>query len=171
MSQITPQIFIGGFMEARNDQWLKNRGVTHIVNSSRELPNYFPNYFRYLRLDLDDTPRQDLSNALINSYRFMKNAIGEGGVVFVHCFASVSRSTSQIIHYLMMSKIMSFEKALNYVRRKHPRTNPNYGFIEQLSLKDPTKKTISTSESYEASRRKNTYVGSRLVNAVYSVGY
>ena len=147
MSQIEPQIFIGGFMEARNDQWLKNRGVTHIVNASRELPDYFPNYFKYLRLDLDDTPRQDLSKALNNSYRFMKKAIGEGGVVFVHCFASISRSTSQIIHYLMMSKIMSFEKALNYVRRKHPKTNPNSGFQKQLMQKDPTKQCSFTASS------------------------
>ncbi len=152
MSQITPQIYIGGFMEARNGQWLQNRGVTHIVNASRELPNYFPNYFKYLRLDLNDTPEQDLTKALNNSYRFMKKAIDEGGVVFVHCFAGISRSSSQIIHYLMISETMSFERAFNYVQKKHPRTNPNYGFLKQLEFKDPTKKTVLAdgyhSESY-----------------------
>ena len=142
MSFVTPQIYIGGFMEARDGHWLQSRGVTHIVNASEELPNYFPNYFKYLRLDLNDSPNQDLTKALSNSFRFMKKAIDEGGVVFVHCFAGMSRSSSQIIHYLMIDRAMSFERALSYVRRKHPRTDPNYGFQEQLASKDPTKKTV-----------------------------
>ena len=138
-------------MEAWNWLWLKNRGVTHIVNSSREIPNYFPNYFKYLRLDLNDIPSQDLTKALNNSYRFIKKAIDEGGVVFVHCFAGKSRSSSQIIYYLMMDRMMNFEGALNYVRRKHPITNPNYGFQKQLMQKDPTKRTVLPRESYSES--------------------
>jgi len=142
MSQISPQLYIGGFMQARDGQWLMDRGITHIVNSSLELPNYFPGYFKYLRLDLNDVSSQDLTKALNNSYRFMKKAIDEGGIVFVHCFAGISRSSSQIIHYLMLNKNASFERSLDYVRRKHPRTNPNPGFQQQLMEKDPTKNTM-----------------------------
>nr|QBK85878.1 MAG: dual specificity phosphatase [Marseillevirus LCMAC101] len=144
MSQVTPQIWIGGFLSARNGRWLQDRGVTHIVNASKELPDYFPQNFKYLRLDLNDSSDQDLTKALSNSYRFMKKAIDEGGVVFVHCFAGISRSSSQIIHYLMMDRVMSFERALDYVSRKHPRTNPNDGFRNQLLLKDPTKRSRFT---------------------------
>jgi dual specificity phosphatase 12 len=142
MSQITPQIYIGGFMHARNAHWLMEKGITHIVNAAKELDNYHPAYFKYLRLDLNDIPSQDLTKALNKSYHFMKKAIDEGGIVFVHCFAGVSRSSSQIIDYLMMNKTMSFERSLNYVRRKHSRTNPNSGFQHQLAAKDPTKKTM-----------------------------
>jgi len=151
MSQITPQLYIGGSAEAQDSRWLLNRKITHIVNASRELFNYFPNCFKYLRLDLNDTPDQDLTGALNNSYRFMKKAIDEGGIVFVHCFAGISRSSSQIIHYLMMSKCMSFENSFNYVKRKHPRTNPNHGFQKQLLLKDPTKKTELVNKYYSRS--------------------
>lgn len=140
MSLITPQIYIGGFMQARDGHWLMERGITHIVNAAKELDNYYPAYFKYLRLDLNDIPSQDLTKALDKSYHFMKKAIDGGGVVFVHCFAGVSRSSSQIIHYLMMNKNMSFERTLDYVRRKHSRTNPNPGFLWQLAAKDPTKR-------------------------------
>ena len=146
MSRITSQILIGGIKEAQNGRWLQYQGVTHIVNASMELPNYFPQNFKYLRLDLNDVSDQNLTKALSNSYRFMKKTIDEGGVVFVHCFAGISRSSSQIIHFLMMDRNISFEKALDYVRRKHPRTNPNGGFQQQLLLKDPTKKVFFNSQ-------------------------
>ena len=140
MSQITPNIYIGGFTEARNRKWLADRGITHIVNAATELPNYFPNHFKYLRLDLNDVPGQYIHSALNRSYNFMKNVINRGGIVFVHCFAGVSRSSSQIINYIMMDKNVSFEKSLNYMRMKHPRTNPNPGFQRQLVERDPTRR-------------------------------
>ena len=140
MSQITQQILLGGIMGALNGRWLQSRGVTHVVNASAELSNYFPRNFKYLRLDLDDTPEQDLSRAFNKSYYFIKNAIDNGGIVFVHCFGGISRSTSQVIYYLMIDNGISFERSLNYVRRKHRRTNPNRGFQYQLMMRDPTKK-------------------------------
>jgi len=157
MSRITPKILIGGNREAQNGRWLQSLGVTHIVNAAKELPNYFPQNFNYLRLDLNDTPDQDLSRALNNSYSFMKKAIDGGGVVFVHCMVGMSRSSSQIIHYLMLNYLISFDEALAYVRKKHPLTNPNAGFKVQLSLRDPTRRRQNVINSDRYSRHNDYY--------------
>lgn len=141
MSSITPNIYIGSINEAKNKFWLKQHGITHIVNASIEIPNYFPNNFTYLRLNLFDIPQQKIYQALEPSYRFMDNAISKEGKVLVHCHAGVSRSTSIVLYYLMKKDKMSLPEALNYVKVRRPRVNPNQGFIKQLnSLTFPSRR-------------------------------
>lgn len=132
MSQITPNIYIGGFDEASNYRWLKDHGITHIVNMAIEHPNYFPRAFRYIKLGIFDHPKQSLFPEVAAGLRFMKNAIARGGLVFVHCHAGVSRSSSMVLYYLMKTYGWSLKKSLAYMRDLHPRTNPNPGFQRQL---------------------------------------
>ena len=70
---------------------------------------------------------------------FIHSAINENdgdndNVVFVHCFAGVSRSSTIIIAYLMKIKGMTFEQALQFTKDKRRIISPNPGFIKQLKL-------------------------------------
>ena len=67
---------------------------------------------------------------------FIKEALNEGGVVLVHCFAGVSRSASIVIAYLMRFGGMSFGSAIQLVRNKRPWISPNHGFMNQLRRYD-----------------------------------
>lgn len=132
MSQITPNLYIGSATEATNRAWLKSRGITHIVNMAIEHKNYFPRYFRYFRGDLYDHPNQSLIPTIQEGLRFIRDAIGKGGIVFVHCHAGISRSSSMVLYYLMKTYRWSLCQSLLYMKKLHPRTSPNSGFLRQL---------------------------------------
>jgi len=75
-----------------------------------------------------DVPWENLGKHFMDAALFMKNAIKGGGIVFVHCWAGISRSSSCIIAYLMYEHGMSLGNAVNLVRRGRPIINPNPGF-------------------------------------------
>lgn len=52
--------------------------------------------------------------------------------ILVHCCLGCSRSTTFVMAYLMKKFDLPFSVAFAYVKKKHPATNPNDGFIEQL---------------------------------------
>jgi protein-tyrosine phosphatase len=60
--------------------------------------------------------------------KFIKDAITEGGKVFVHCYAGVSRSATIVIAYLMKEHCLSFSAAYKFVKGKRSFINPNDGF-------------------------------------------
>ena len=79
-----------------------------------------------------DVPWENLGRHFMESANFIKNAIKDGGTVFVHCWAGISRSTSCIIAYLMLHYGMNYAKALGVVRQGRHFVNPNPGFRKQL---------------------------------------
>lgn len=132
MSKITDQLYLGSGAEANNMDWLKDNFVTHIVNCTIEHPNYYPNEFNYLKLNLLDSPDQNLYHVFERVYNYIKDAIGNGGTVLVHCHAGISRSSSMVIYFIMKAKKWSYKEALSYVKSKREIVDPNEGFVEQL---------------------------------------
>ena len=51
-SMITDNILLGGRDDAENAAQLMEYGVTHVLNTAQQLPNYFPNHFVYLKVGL-----------------------------------------------------------------------------------------------------------------------
>lgn len=133
MSLITPYLYIGGIQEAQDITFLQGSKVHTIVNCAREIPDFFPNNFQYIRLDLDDVPHQSLTHVLDPISRHIIQMMRAGKVVFVHCAAGISRSASVVIYTLMKLHRWNFDKAFRFVRELHPRADPNQGFIQQLA--------------------------------------
>jgi len=48
-----------------------------------------------------DVPWENLSKYFLACNKFIKGALEQGGTVFVHCYAGVSRSATIVIAYLM----------------------------------------------------------------------
>ncbi len=132
MSKITDNLYLGDRKTASNLKELRGLGISHIVNTTDAIPNYFPKDFEYIKLGLIDEPKQNICGVLEPSYKFIKNAIDSGGIVFVHCFAGISRSSSTVIYYLMRENDWSFDFAKQYVKFCRPQINPNRGFENQL---------------------------------------
>jgi hypothetical protein len=49
---VTDNILLGGRDEAENVALLLEFGVTHVLNTAQQLPNYFPQHFVYLKVPL-----------------------------------------------------------------------------------------------------------------------
>jgi len=142
MSKITEQIYIGNIFNAANKNWLEDHHITHIINATDIIPNFFPNDYKYLNLKLEDTPQQSLYEVLEPSYKFIYGALGNGGTVLVHCHAGMSRSVSIVIYFLMKLKKMTYIQALMYIRKHRPIAEPNQGFARQLVSVSPEAKKI-----------------------------
>ncbi len=132
MTQITEHIFIGNIGHARSLEWLKANNITHIVNCTNELDNYFPDKFIYTKLYLWDLEHQTLQFSLEPSYNFIQLAIRNSGIILIHCHAGISRSSSILIYYLMRSNNLKFNVALAHVKKLYPKANPNISFGNQL---------------------------------------
>jgi len=133
MSYIQNRLYLGDYENASNIEWLKSHKITHIVNCAVEHKEYHPRMITYLSLNLEDSPYQPLYHVLEKSYRFIKKAINENGVVLVHCHAGISRSASVVLYYIMKNNPgLSYEKAFSFVKSKRSIIRPNEGFVKQL---------------------------------------
>lgn len=132
--EVYPGLYLGNAQFASDPDLLTGLGITHIVNCAKEVPDYFKGdfNFQYLHLMLNDVPDENISRIFNVSAQFIGEALGNGGVVLVHCWAGVSRSVTVVIYYLVTTLGISVNQALEGIRKRRPIANPNRGFMEQL---------------------------------------
>lgn len=113
---------------------LKGIGVTHILIMGSNMIQKFPDEFTYKQIEIEDTKEEDISLYFKETSEFIKNALAENetNVVFVHCYAGMSRSSTIVICYLMQEKFMSYIEALETCRRARHWVRPNSGFTDKL---------------------------------------
>ena len=136
MSRIVPLLFLGSANEAQDINFLQSNKIKTIVNAAMEIPDYFPDEFEYVRLELDDTTKQSLSRVLDPVSNKIIQNMKEGRATLVHCAAGISRSSSMIIFTLMKLHQWNYDRAFKFVKSIHPRTQPNPGFVEQLVMRN-----------------------------------
>ena len=98
MWEILPDLFLGDRGDACDRDRLQRRGITHIVNCSKELPCYFEGDFKYLWLRMED-PDKRFGEKIPAFCEFIEAGRGQGKVI-VHCTGGVSRSPAVILAYL-----------------------------------------------------------------------
>ena len=98
MWKILPRLYLGDREDSRDRAGLSKHGMTHVVNSARELPCCFPAEFHYLALALDDPDRRFVERTR-PALRFIEEGRNAGGVL-VHRTAGVSRSAAVVLSYL-----------------------------------------------------------------------
>lgn len=88
---------------------------------------------KYLLIDIEDNRSANIGAHFPQFIDFIRTALTEGGVIFVHCRAGTSRSVSLVMAYLMSEKGMTVREALLHImgQRAHdpdsPYTHPNQG--------------------------------------------
>jgi hypothetical protein len=96
--EILPDLFLGDRTDASDCARLRQRGITHIVNCSKELPCLFESEFVYLWLRMED-PDPAYVEKIPAFCRFIDDG-RRSGKVLVHCTGGVSRSPAVILAYL-----------------------------------------------------------------------
>jgi protein-tyrosine phosphatase len=127
--EILPDLFLGDRGDARDRECLRRRGITHIVNCSKELPCHFERDFHYLWLRMED-PDPAFSEKIPTFCRFIDAGRGQGKVM-VHCTGGVSRSPAVILAYLVHLE-GSLEQAAGQLSRA-VQTGIDDAFLVQLA--------------------------------------
>lgn len=125
--KINEKIFLGSIFSLYDNTELKNARVTHVLSCCSLS---FPGSDAFIRLSFDIN---DICTE--NIYRYFKQGIefiDKSKIVFVHCAAGISRSSSFVIAYLMWKERITFDKAKENIKKCRPCVNPNEGFVIQL---------------------------------------
>ena len=131
-SKIFDFLYLGSEWNASNLEELTANGVTHILNVTREIDNFFPAVFKYLNIREWDVEETDLLQYWDHTYRFIRDCVRSGGVCLVHCKMGISRSASTVISFAMKHFSWSLEYAMTYTKERRKIINPNPAFRQQL---------------------------------------
>ncbi|KAM9660058.1 protein phosphatase Slingshot homolog 3 [Trichechus inunguis] len=131
-SRIFPHLYLGSEWNAANLEELQRNRVSHILNMSREIDNFYPERFIYHNVRLWDEESAQLLPHWKETHGFIEAARAQGTRVLVHCKMGVSRSAATVMAYAMKQYGWSLEQALQHVQELRPIARPNPGFLRQL---------------------------------------
>lgn len=108
VAKVLDCLYIGSKKVSKNRDKLEELGITHVVNVTHELRNYFEgSVFKYLKCPLMDSDTADISVYFESATSFIDAARNEGMGVLVHCQHGVSRSASIVVAYLMRYQVLA----------------------------------------------------------------
>lgn len=121
---VTPQLYVGGQVNARGWRWLAAQGLTADVNMRSEFDDaahgIAPDAYLWLPTHDDHAPTLD---QLRTGVAFIRQAIEQGGKVYVHCASGVGRAPTIAAAYLV-SAGLSVDQAWGLIRQTRPFINP-----------------------------------------------
>ena len=134
VSIVTHNILLGGRDEANDKKLLDYYGVTHVLNSCKQLQNFFPKSFEYLKVNAVDSQDYDITRDFEITSNFLRKVEDCNGRVLVHCIAGVSRSVCVILMHLMSRYNVCLNQAYKHVKDVRPFIHPNEGFLYKMAL-------------------------------------
>lgn len=132
--EIVPGLYLGSMMAEMNYRGLQAVKITHVLCVASGLRASHLGRLAYKQVPMADSEAQNLLTHLDSCFDFIDGTIAQGGRVFVHCAAGVSRSAAVVIAYLMWKEHMPLKEALKFVRSRRGIVSPNPGFLCQLRI-------------------------------------
>ena len=99
LSIITQNIVLGNNTDARNLSFLKQIGVTHVLNAANNIPCHHVGSLIYCQIDLEDTVTASFAPFEGTVIKFIKRVESLNGRVLIHCKSGVSRSVSVLLKW------------------------------------------------------------------------
>jgi len=139
--EILPEfLYIGDRLTAGDADRLKAIGITHVVNATLDIPNFFDEahaqsdgyLLQYFRCPIQDSPESaaDISSQMQGVVEFIRKSREAGGKCLVHCRAGMSRSATLVLAFLVLDG-WALKKALLHVNDTRF-VQPNSGFSSAL---------------------------------------
>ncbi|EMC97569.1 hypothetical protein BAUCODRAFT_33280 [Baudoinia panamericana UAMH 10762] len=128
-------IYIGGLFTVRRRVALEASGITHILSVLKlPLDQRLFEGFTHKVVEVDDVDDENLLEHFPACIRFIRDAVGSGGGVLVHCAMGKSRSATVVCAFLIQKYGITPDEALAQIREARPLCEPNDGFWQQLKL-------------------------------------
>ncbi len=129
---VTPELYVGGQINARGWRWLAGRGLTADVNMRSEFDDaahgISPDAYLWLPTRDDHAPTLDQLRAGVT---FIGQSVERGGKVYVHCASGVGRAPTMAAAYLVGSGL-STQQAWALIRQARPFIKPTPPQLEAL---------------------------------------
>jgi hypothetical protein len=146
-------LYHGGYASVLNRRFLKEAGVTGVVQTAKGLEMFGPRWVNgvkkardalgveFLELNWVDDPSQRLEpEVLSGAVDFIRRHHRGGGAVLVNCAQGKSRSTSMVVAFLLAEGLADcggggggpVEQAIAQVKQQRMMAEPNPGFVKQL---------------------------------------
>jgi protein-tyrosine phosphatase len=144
ISPIVSRLYLSDDIIACNRKVLNENNISHVLNLTTNVPNYFEKELVYMKVNIFDFDTENIAQHFEETFAFIEKALTENSKnsVLVHCNAGISRSSTIVIAYLLQKGICkTYKQALKLVRRQRSIVSPNKGFEKQLiSLEKRIKK-------------------------------
>lgn len=132
VSQITPQLHVGGQYRRRGWSRLQKRGITAVVNLRLEFDDAEAGLApeRYLYLPTVDDQAPTLEH-LRDAVAFIAAELAAGGSVYIHCGSGIGRAPSVAAAYLVSSGLTP-EQAWAQIRAHRPFIRPTSVQLQRI---------------------------------------
>ena len=132
VSQITPQLFVGGQYRRRGWRALAERGITAVINMRIEYDDNDAGIApaRYLHLPTVDDAAPTLEH-LRTGAAFIAEELARGGAVYIHCKSGIGRAASMAAAYFITTGLTP-EQAWARIRAVRPFVRPTPVQVAQI---------------------------------------
>jgi protein-tyrosine phosphatase len=124
-------LFIGTKTAGADLEQLRRFDIARVVNVGAGECHFEQEGVKYLKIGVAD--KEDADLMLNETTQWIEDVFAKSdGCVLIHCMGCFSRSPSVAIAYLIRYRKLSFDQALQVVKRQRSCACPNKGFEKQL---------------------------------------
>jgi len=131
LTEVTSQLYLGSFEDAKNEEELRSRGITHIICLIG--PIHPIAGIEHRHNPMNDHGKTDLKQVMEELKAFVEESQQPGKSLFVHCISGQNRSATVVIAILMRITGKSLLDAWKVVMKKRPVVQINKGYAKQLT--------------------------------------
>jgi rhodanese-related sulfurtransferase len=121
--EILPNLWLGNRNAALDPMWLSQKQIRAVFNCTKDIP-YYPTIQRRYRVPVDDNLQpEEIRNMELWAYELVHKMTLEyrtGQPILVHCAAGRQRSAAAIAMFLMASRNMTPDQAVQYIQERRP---------------------------------------------------
>ena len=119
--EVLPGLWLGNRYAALDQSWINQKGIKSVFNCTKDIP-FLPTVQRRYRVPVDDNLQPDeIRNLELWAYEIVYKMAREyqtGQPVLVHCAAGMQRSAASIALFLIATRNMNPQEAIQFIRSK-----------------------------------------------------
>jgi len=131
LTEVTSQLFFGSFEDAKNEEELRSRAITHIISLIG--PKHLIAGIAHMHHPMNDWGKTDLENIINNLWTFIEQSQRPGNALFIHCMWGQNRSATIMIIILMRRHGWSLREAFKILKSKRPLVQIHEQYAKQLA--------------------------------------
>ncbi len=120
---IIPRIYLGNYVIAADEKWLKENNITVVFNCTKTLPFAKAIKHKY-RVPVDDSlQEEDLRKMGFWSFEIIYKLLQEyrsGANILIHCHAGMQRSAAVVAMFLMFLTKKPLDEVIAFIKSKRP---------------------------------------------------